>query len=97
VPHGVRRVVRFEHFLVRLLHANRWYNRPFPRALDGVSSLVPSFEPLEPFVLLPHEGHDDYREQDDKGHHNEQLQHRIHAATVTKSGASIAGIRQHKA
>jgi len=73
-----RYVVRFSRFL---LDANRPY-RGMPRPVD-VSSLVCSFESPKPLALLPHQGHDDYREHDDNGHHHDQLEHRFHATSLT--------------
>lgn len=88
--------MRFDRFLVRLFDASRAYGRTYPRPVESVSSLVCSFEVVKAFVLLPHQRHDDYREQDDNGHHHDQLEHRFHVVNLARSGASTPGIRQYQ-
>ena len=67
--------MRFNRFPVG---ANRADGRMTPRPVGCVPSPVCSFEVIKAFVLLPHQGRDDYREHDDERYHHDELQHRFH-------------------
>ena len=53
------------------------------RRVGDVSSLVCGFDPVKPLVLLPYEGHDDQRKQDQKRHHDDQLEQWLHNSKLT--------------
>jgi len=52
-------------------------------SVNSVSSSVCSIDSVKPFVLFPHEGRDDQREQDYKRDHDDQMKQGIHAFNLS--------------
>ncbi len=72
--------MRFNRFLVDAIRPYRRVNRrPMPSPIRG-------FEGVKALVLLPHQGHDDYREHEDNRYHYDQLEHRSHAKNIATAG-----------